>query len=102
MGEACTQCFGQRLAINCEEVAELDVAIRFDETAEGRIANKHQDWGEAIDVSLFYGRTEELTTLEEWIVTDRCRLVTVLGMGGMGKTAIAAKAAAQVPVGSAG
>jgi signal recognition particle GTPase len=86
----------QRLAINCEEVAELDVAIRLDEKAEGRIANKHQDWGEAIDVSLFYGRTEELTTLEQWIVTDRCRLVTVLGMGGMGKTAIAAKVAAQV------
>jgi len=86
----------QRLAINCQEVAELDVAIRLDEKAEGRIANKHQDWGEAIDVSLFYGRTEELTTLEQWIVTDRCRLVTVLGMGGIGKTAIAAKVAAQV------
>ena len=86
----------QRLALNCEEIAELDVAVRLDKKAEGRIANKHQDWGEALDVSVFYGRTAELTTLVQWIVTDRCRLVTVLGMGGMGKTAVAAKVAAQV------
>lgn len=85
-----------RLVLNCEEIAQLDVAVCLDEKAEGRIANKHQDWGEALDVSLFYGRTEELTTLVQWIVTDRCRLVTVLGMGGIGKTAIAAKVAAQI------
>jgi ATP-dependent Clp protease ATP-binding subunit ClpA len=89
----------QRLVLNCEEVAELDVALGSqtkDDLAKARIANKHQDWGEALDVSLFYGRTEELTTLEQWIVTDRCRFVTVLGMGGIGKTAIAVKVAAQI------
>lgn len=85
-----------RLALNCEEIAQLDDAVRLDEKAEARIANKRQDWGEALDVSLFYGRTEELRTLEQWIVTDRCRLVTVLGMGGIGKTAISAKVAVQV------
>lgn len=56
----------------------------------------HQDWGEAIDVSVFYGRSEELATLEQWIVKDRCRLVAVLGMGGMGKTALAVKLAEEV------
>ena len=55
-----------------------------------------QDWGEAIDVSIFYGRTEELTILEKWIQVDRCRLVGVLGMGGIGKTALAVKIAQQV------
>jgi transcriptional regulator with XRE-family HTH domain len=40
------------------------------------------DWGEAPDVSLFYGREGELATLAEWIVNDGCRLVAVLGMGG--------------------
>ncbi|HAJ64783.1 MAG TPA: hypothetical protein DCP31_40705, partial [Cyanobacteria bacterium UBA8543] len=56
----------------------------------------HQDWGEAIDISTFYGRTVELTELEHWIVTDRCRIVTILGMGGIGKTSLSVKLAEQI------
>jgi len=48
----------------------------------------HIDWGEAVDVPNFYGRSEELATLGQWIESDRCRLVAVLGMGGMGKTSL--------------
>ena len=55
-----------------------------------------QDWGEAIDVSLFYGRTQEIATLQEWIQVDHCRLVGVLGMGGIGKTALTVKLAHQI------
>lgn len=55
-----------------------------------------QDWGEAVDVNFFYGRQQELDQLTQWIVTDRCRLVAVLGMGGMGKTALSVKLAQQL------
>jgi hypothetical protein len=56
----------------------------------------HQDWGEAPDSTGFTGRTQELATLERWIVDERCRLVALLGMGGMGKTALAIKLAQAV------
>ena len=55
-----------------------------------------QDWGEAPDVSIFYGRTEELATLEKWIQVDRCRLVGVLGIGGIGKSALSVKLAQRI------
>ena len=52
--------------------------------------------GEAIDVSKFCGRTQELETLREWILGDRCRVVTILGMGGMGKTSLSVKLAEEL------
>lgn len=47
------------------------------------------DWGEAPDVSRFYGRQSEVDQLCQWLTEDRCKLIAVLGMGGIGKTALA-------------
>jgi len=55
-----------------------------------------QYWQQPIDVSYFYGRTAELATLKTWIVQDRCRMVALLGIGGIGKTAFAVKLAQQL------
>lgn len=54
------------------------------------------DWGEAVDVSAFYGRQMELAELRRWIDHDRCRLIAILGMGGVGKTALSVKLAQQL------
>lgn len=51
------------------------------------------DWGEAPDIRFFYGRSEESAQLHQWIEQDQCRLVAVLGMGGIGKTSLVAKVA---------
>jgi len=65
------------------------------DTAEA-LVEQRQNWEEVIDVSVFYGRAEELATLEKWSVSDRCRLIAIWGMGGIGKTALAVKIAEQV------
>jgi WD40 repeat protein len=52
-----------------------------------------QDWGDAIDVSVFYGRTHELATLQQWTLQEKCRLIALIGMGGIGKTSLSVKLA---------
>ena len=54
------------------------------------------DWGEALEAQTLYGREQELALLKQWIVTERCRLVMVAGMGGIGKSALAVTLAHQV------
>ena len=54
------------------------------------------DWGDALDVPSFYGREQELATLTQWVVQERCRMVSVLGLGGIGKLALAVSLMRQV------
>ncbi|GAB4303371.1 MAG: hypothetical protein Fur0025_44630 [Oscillatoriaceae cyanobacterium] len=52
-----------------------------------------QDWGEAPEISGFYGRSEELASLSQWVLKDNCRLLAILGMCGNGKTSLAVQLA---------
>src|SRR5712692_8377121 len=54
------------------------------------------DWGEALAVANFYDREPELATLARWVVEEDCRMVSVLGMGGMGKSALVVRAMQQL------
>ena len=49
------------------------------------------DWGEASETSKFYGRTSDRVQLQQWIVQEKCRLIALIGISGIGKTALAAK-----------
>ncbi|NEO33479.1 MAG: NACHT domain-containing protein [Symploca sp. SIO3C6] len=58
------------------------------------INSPNKDWETTLELSdaNFYGRTEELKTIEQWIVgQNRYRVVAILGEGGIGKTALLLK-----------
>ncbi len=106
-----TQTLGERVTKNNVHVVlrrqfnrqsrPVDPSVQ--ETAESPYG-QHQYWGERIDVSTFWGRETELRLLEQWIngasgrtqIHPRCRLLSLVGMGGIGKTALAAKLTEQL------
>ncbi|MEH2066129.1 MAG: NB-ARC domain-containing protein [Nostoc sp.] len=61
-----------------------------------KITQNHQDWGQAPGICVFYGRIAQLSQLTQWLIQDKCQLVAILGMGGIGKTALSVKLAKEV------
>jgi len=81
------QQFAQVLGLDDTQTKELLNAAGCDDSRDNALAR--QDLSEMPNIPVLYGRTEESDTLTQWIIT--CRLVAILGIGGIGKTALAAK-----------
>ena len=56
------------------------------------------DWSDAPEDQIFKGRTNELKKLSDWIYSEHgnCRLIAILGMGGIGKTSVAVQIVKQL------
>ncbi|MEZ4705571.1 MAG: BTAD domain-containing putative transcriptional regulator [Caldilineaceae bacterium] len=48
------------------------------------------------DPGFFFGRVNEQQQLTKWLLHDRCRVVAILGIGGMGKTSLTAHTVRQL------
>lgn len=108
--DLCFEAFGLQLQVqdyqtmplaNSETVASTESVPLIVPTAAVPIASTTCDWGEMPDTSSFYGRDAELAQLHAWIspiaeATPRIRLLAILGQGGVGKTALAAKLVQQL------
>ncbi len=60
---------------------------KFNEKTSNSEPKIHLDLADAPEPNLFYNRTSELSTLQNWIL-GRTRLITILGLSGIGKTAL--------------
>lgn len=83
------------LGVQVTKLKLQNTLMRYAEQKQSNLSalsqNTYVDWGEAVDVSQFYGRQTELDSLERWVIQDRCRLVAIGGMGGIGKTMLVTK-----------
>ncbi|MEG4331277.1 ATPase [Microcoleus sp. AT9_A2] len=68
---------------------------KFNEKTSNSEPKVHLDLADAPEPNLFYNRTSELTTLENWIL-GRTRLITILGLSGIGKTALTLQLISQI------
>ncbi|HYX50793.1 MAG TPA: NB-ARC domain-containing protein, partial [Ktedonobacteraceae bacterium] len=96
-GQKLCEIFGK----NAEELGlvkeNISQQVDFEEVDDTYHASIHEeDLGEAPSVGNLYGRENECARLANWLIDHHCRVVAVLGMGGVGKTAVAARIAEQV------
>jgi len=85
------------LAISLEEREEFVAFARQTETvpAAPSLPGARPPHNLPIELTSFIGRTEELAQIAERLADPACRLLTLVGAGGIGKTRLALQAAAE-------
>src|SRR5262249_12810670 len=81
-----------RLRLLPKAIEESTASTSAGEPTQDRVTtvpSPRVDWDDALAISSFYGRERELAQLTQWVVSEQCRVVSVLGMGGIGKSAVA-------------
>jgi SpoVK/Ycf46/Vps4 family AAA+-type ATPase len=78
-------------AINENSFKALCKVLKLDweDVVKNHQADAKTDLNEAPYNLGFYGRTQKLVELKKWLIQERCRLVLIYGMGGIGKSALA-------------
>lgn len=62
-----------------------------EETSTATALAMQVDWNDAPAIPSFYGREQEMDLLTNWVGAERCRVLSVLGLGGTGKSALAVR-----------
>jgi NB-ARC domain len=88
--------FCQVLKLDWEEVVETQDEVQSAKNKGELLPISRHDWDGAPNVSIFYDRSRERNQLKQWLIDDKCRLVSILGLGGVGKSALAVKLAQEV------
>ncbi|MEG4203047.1 NB-ARC domain-containing protein [Microcoleus sp. Pol7_A1] len=82
---------GENITVN-HNVNIFPEKSRSPKTPQNRQSTAKQpriDLGDAPEISTFFDRTSELSTLKQGILENRTRLISILGLSGSGKSAIA-------------
>src|SRR6266568_2119109 len=79
-----------------EKKVVLDPVVALSQQPIVPVHKVQEHVAEAPRIGSFYGRARELEQLQTWIVQDGCHIVTILGIGGVGKTMLASVLKEQV------
>lgn len=100
IGSELWQLLSQELGIKVTKLNLRDALMQYIQLQQMRdcpvLSHQRVDWGEAPDVSQFCGRAAQLAKLEGWVIQERCRMLAIVGMGGIGKTRLATRLAQQL------
>lgn len=80
----------------CSETSNLSESEKNESSVRHNNRKRDEDLQNIPDIGAFYGRTDELTCLTQWIFGDRVRSIGISGISGIGKTALVVNLIKQV------